>query len=139
MNSNLCFLKMHGSNAIRIGNLKEIAPTILQSIGNLSLWSYASLRNLHIGLQQMLIDLCENLREGKKGSEKANYTRMISKAGKVIHFTPTNRDILLGVLYDLVLESEGMGRLRGYGMGNKFGDSIRGNPEYNRMTIPKEA
>ena len=137
---NTHFLRIHGiKHAIRIVKPKEIIPLVLQAITNLPLWSYEALKDLHIGLQYMLIDLCGGQRENKSGSEKATYTRLTTKARKTIRYTPNDRDVLLRLLYDLILEAEGMGRLHGYGMTNKFGDNIRGNPEHNRMTIPKEA
>ena len=135
MSSNTCFLKMQESKyAVPVRSPKEIAPLVLQSINNLPLWSFDSLKNLHIGLQTMVIDFCSEQREEKKGSEKANYTRMMNKAKKVIHFTPRSKEDLLRTLYDIILESEGLGRLRGYGFTNKFGDRTTGNAEHRRLT-----
>jgi hypothetical protein len=41
---------------------------------------------------------------------------------------------MLRVLYDLILKSEDMDRLRGFGICTKFGDKVKGNPEFSRMT-----
>jgi hypothetical protein len=119
---------------IPIGEPKEIISYILQSIPNLELWSYESLKTLHTDLYQILIEYCTQERETKIGSEKAKYTRVARSAEKALRHTPRDHLSLLIRMYDILLTGEGLGRLHGYGMTNRWGDHIKGDPEYNRMT-----
>lgn len=132
-------LKISGfEHPIRIRDPKEIIPLVLQSIGNLSLWSYDSLKYLYIGLLEMVSDYCDQEKSLTNGKEKAKYTRMKNRSNRALQFTPKNRITLLVKLYDMVLSAEGMGRLHGYGFTNRFGDQMSGNPEVHRTTIEQK-
>jgi hypothetical protein len=139
MSSGAYLLMIHGSNyPIRINTPKDLIAVTLQSVDNVSLWSCGSLKYLVTEIQSMVIELCEDQKINSVGPKKATCTRNISKAQKSLRYIPNDRDALLVLIYELILEAEGMGRMYGFGLTNKFGDKIRGNPELNRMTIPRE-
>jgi hypothetical protein len=65
----------------------------------------------------------------EKGGLRAKLTRYIRRLMKETMYLSNDRDRLLAKIYETILESEDLGLLRGFGMANKFGDSIVGNPE----------
>jgi len=129
----ICHLKIHSCGwDVRIENYKEISSIVLQAIPNLSLWSYEALRKLYIGLHELTYDFCKEKRKCVSGSVKAQYSRVLNRG--IPSFIPNDRLNMLYQMYDMILTTEGHSRLRGYGFTNRFGDGLKGNPEFHRMS-----
>jgi len=69
--------------------------------------------------------------------ERGKLSRFIRSLRRQTQYLPNDRDRLLQKIYDTILESEDMGLLRGFGMGNRFGDFIGGNPERQSVCPPE--
>lgn len=118
---------------VRVTEPQTIIPMILPTMNNLPYWSLESLKDLYVGTLRMVVDFCKFRREELTGSQRAKYTRTINRTENSLKFLPGQRERLLEKLYDMILSGEGYGRLTGYGMANKFGDKLKGNPEVDRM------
>jgi len=130
----MCYLRIRGYGSdIRLEDPKDISILILQSISNLSLWSYESLRELYVGINYLIHDFCKKKRDCCSGSKRAQYTRTMNKT-RNISFIPNTRQAMLYHIYNSLLAAEGYAPLRGYGFTNRFGDGLKGNPEFHRMS-----
>jgi hypothetical protein len=78
----------------------------------------------------------EKVKEGRKGSELGQITRMITKLTHYKKFISelNNKDTLINSLYNMVLNYEGLGLLNGFGMSNRHGDRLFGNPETKSLS-----
>ena len=110
-------------------NPNMILPTVIESIPDLPYWSSEALQKLYIGTLEMGIEMAKEEKKQRKGKEGAQLTRFISAAPNKIKFLPQDRDSLLRAFYSAILSSEGLTQLNGFGMSNKWGDSIQRNPE----------
>jgi hypothetical protein len=100
---------------------------------------YSSLEALKKNLAEATDMLCTFLadarqlrvKEGQKGSELGKLTRLISKLKEYKEFIvhSKNKDALIVSLYNTILSYEGTGLLNGFGMSNRHGDKLKGNPE----------
>ena len=109
----------------------EIACIIFSFISDLNYWSCESLRELYVGVFAIITKYCkEKIQTCSIGSEKRKYTKFINKKRHL----STDRDKMLSVIYELVLSSENLNRIHGFGFSNKFGDSISGDAEWARLT-----
>jgi hypothetical protein len=95
---------------------------------------YTSLTNLKVNLTvaaDAIIELFMFERERQKGSSKAFCTRTIKRMvffqEKVLECETKGK--LIYSTYAMVLALEGLGLLRGFGVTNRFHDSLRGDPE----------
>lgn len=73
--------------------------------------------------------------EGRKSSEVGKLTRLITKFTEFQDHVQrcTDRNILLTTLYNMTLSYEGLGLLNGFGMSNRHGDKLLGNPEVQSL------
>ncbi len=78
----------------------------------------------------------DRMKEGKKGSELGQITRMITRLNqyKAFILELNNKDMLINSLYNIVLNYEGLGLLNGFGMSNRHGDRLFGNPETKSLS-----
>lgn len=130
----ICYLKIHGyEHSLRIEEPKELASLVLQAIPNLSLWSHDALKNLYVGLNELTYTFCRVKSICSSGSRRAQYTRTMNKILST-SFISNDRLGLLCQIYNRILDAEGHSLLRGYGFASKFGDHLKGNPEFNRMS-----
>lgn len=105
---------------------------------------YSSLEYLKINITHSIELSCiflesvkkERTKEGKKGSELGQVTRMITKLTHYKKFISelNNKDTLINSLYNMVLNYEGLGLLNGFGMSNRHGDRLFGNPETKSLS-----
>ncbi len=114
---------------------KDVPGAIISMFSDLQYWSSDALKILQEGALEMAIELAQADHEGLEDpAKKAKCTRFISTTkGRLtrIRNNPRNeRGMLLNQLYDEILATEGHARLRGFGFGNKFGDKLKGNAEY---------
>lgn len=110
-------------------NPNMILPTVIESIPDLRYWSAEALQKLYIGTLEMGLEMAKEEKKQRKGAQGAQLTRFISATPNKIKFLPNDRDSLLRVFYSAILSSEGLTQLNGFGISNKWGDSIQGNPE----------
>jgi hypothetical protein len=126
-------------NWILNGNHVPSDPKILfgcaaSAIPELPLWSYDALRRLYAGLTEMSMEMAKIERSNGR---KASMTRFIKQAETKLRNIPKEKDALLRKIYNRILETEGHPLLRGFGMGNMFGGSEQGNPEFVSMKRTK--
>jgi hypothetical protein len=100
---------------------------------NLALWSADALSQLYKGLIELSVEMAREEAKTKKGGQKAKLTRLINSSKKRLQYVAQDRNKLIKQIYDAILETEGTGLLHGFGMSNRFGDLIKGDPE--RQTI----
>ena len=114
---------------------KVIFIEALSGIPHIQLWSGESLRTLYKGVLELSIEMASKEQAKMKGGKKAQLTRYISATKKQIHYLPKDRERLIRYAYEQILKSEEMGLLRGFGFGNKYGDSLPGNSEVTKLVI----
>jgi len=91
--------------------VNDILGAVFFSIPNLKYWSYDGLKELYVGMVQLLTEF------GMKVS------------ARMIHYLPKTREKMLQRIYEIGLSSEKMATLPGFGLSNTFGDKLYGNPE----------
>lgn len=106
-----------------------ILPMVLETIPDLQYWSAEGLRNLYLGVLEMGLGMAKEEKKCKKGQQGAQLTRFINGAHNKRRFLPYEQDKLLKMFYSTILSAEGFSPLNGFGVSNKWGDSIQGNPE----------
>lgn len=78
------------------------------------------------------IEHCRDERENYSGPTRGSYTRMITTVeiirDRLVQYAG-NRDVFDRIRCQTILIFEGLGELRGFGVANKFGDPLIGNPE----------
>ena len=114
-------------------NPNRILPTVIESISDLRYWSADALKELFLGTLEIGLELAKEEKKCRKGPQGAQLTRFINSAPNKIKFLPSEHISLLRVCYSAILASEGLSPLNGFGMGNKWGDSIKGNPEIQSL------
>jgi len=110
---------------------QTIAGQLLASVPDLQYRSIDALRDLFDNLLSLSIEMALIEKENKKGGERGALTRYINSVSKQKRFIPEDRIKLLISLYDHILQSEGLGLLRGFG----FEDSAVGNAERTSNVI----
>lgn len=128
------YITLNG-HMIKIEDPGEIVNTIFSSVCDLNYWSYEALKELYIGVFDIVSKYCVEKRKTCFGSKKTKFTRFISK--NEYRFLPRNKEKMLLLIYEFILSSEGLGRSHGFGFSNKFGDKIQGNSETSRLTKDK--
>lgn len=105
-------------------------PTIIETLPDLQFRSADALQYLYSELIDLTIEMAEEERKEVQGAKRGVLTRYInSLKTRKRRNLPQDRVRMLAVIYDMILAADGMGLLPGFGFGNKYGDSIAGNPE----------
>lgn len=80
---------------------------------------------------------CKEERKSEKGAKKAKLTREMNVIDEQKKYWNRiqSRKIFVKKYYDLILSSEELDRLRGFGVSNTFGDKMKGNPEIQRLSF----
>lgn len=110
-------------------NIKRVPEIIMENMPDVAYWSTDAIRELYKGLMEIVIEMAEEERKNRKGGEKAKYTRLVNSTKRKLHYVSKDRNMVIRQLYNYVLANEGCGLLRGFGMSNKWGDPIQGDPE----------
>jgi hypothetical protein len=101
---------------------------------DLKYWSVDGLRKFYIAAHELVCELCEERkRDKRKYKNPAQFSRFISTSVARITYLPKDREQMLVKIYDAILLSYRLGHLSGFGMTNRFGDKLQGNPE--RQTL----
>ena len=102
------WIKINGTS-VQVTEPQQIIPLILSTISDLQYWSYESLRNLYIGLIDLLAEFCQYRIVETTGATRGKYTRLRNSFWKALKFTPNNREKMIVKLYDMILSGEGLG------------------------------
>ncbi|KKM91757.1 hypothetical protein LCGC14_1225320 [marine sediment metagenome] len=101
---------------------------------NLQYWSFEALKEFYYENVELIIEFCIIRRKELCGSRKAVFTRFITYGNdSLLQRTFENRHAVLVCVYNLVLKSEGLGFLRGFGIKDYQGKQLMGNPEYSSI------
>jgi len=108
-----------------------ILTSIFTLFNDLQWRSYESLKEIYISSIEDVINLCYEMGLDKsiRGSNRAKLTRFANEKRKVLRFIPKTREILLAKIYEMILRVDGLSPLAGFGMTNRFGDNLKGDPE----------
>ena len=117
---------------ISVNDKKEAIGACFALMDNINYWSYEALRDLYKGTMQYFSDIYNY--DSLKGKEKAAATRFQKYITNSIRYIPKDRNKLIALIYETILSCEKMGRLRRFGIGNQFGDSLKGNAEVTRIS-----
>lgn len=98
---------------------------------------YSPLGALKTNMQTLLsivAEYCAERREGEKGAAKASLTRQLNRIGNLKESWSkiTSKEKFQFKYYNLILSLTGLSPLHGFGYSNRFGDHLKGNPEYGR-------
>ncbi len=117
---------------------KELLITCLTSV-NFKWWSYDALAKYLKGTVESLQIFCRaNIEENKKQPQdnkpfvisQRRYSLFVTWSNKLIKNLPkTQTDHLHQYTYNIILACDGLGLLHGFGLANKHGDKVKGNPE----------
>ena len=113
---------------------KVLVSLILTSRLDMKYWSSTALRDLYVESINMAVRMAEDMKENlpkerQFSGKRANLTRFINSAPRRLKYIPRTREKLLKKIYEEVMRCEGLGPLRGFGIGNIFGDTLVGDPE----------
>ena len=111
----------------------KILADLFSSIPNLECWSVSALERLYSGVHEIVRLYCMEIKDQVRGSARSKITKFLNKE----LYMPRNsysdteryRKSLLKLIYECILRAEGLGVLRGFGISNRFGDKLHGNPE----------
>jgi len=116
-------------------NPKQLPSIIIEQISDLPYWSKEGLEELHLGLLQLATEMAEAIKAGEK--KRRELTSFICRTERKIKIMkvkrPATQSTALQRIYDLLLSCEGHSLLPGFGMANRFGDSLSRDPE--RLSI----
>jgi len=113
---------------------KRLLGIILESFDDLKLRSYENLKELNKGVLEVLMEYCEKNRLMFLGNKKSQLSRFLKWIDNSLKYTPRNKKDMLKRLYDLMLYSDGLSTLNGFGFSNNMKDKIMGNSEKQRIT-----
>jgi len=123
-------------NGARIeNNPRKLPATVLEMLPDFKFWSVEALQELYHGIIELSLEMAKQERRDRKGGERATITRCINQINQSKYKIPNNRGKLLEALYEKILVAKGCGRLHGFGFTNKWGDALKGNSEYEFITI----
>lgn len=121
---------------------KEILATCLSAFPNINYWSYDALFQYLKGTIENLQVYCDaKEKEVLELSKKVpniigvynpkRYRYFVTWSNKLLRNIPEYDDanLMCRYIYNVILACEGLGLLPGYGMANKHGDRVKGNPE----------
>lgn len=129
-----------------------LLPNLLSGVVNLEYWSEDALRQFLQGTLEMVIEFGHHViamtehdlktqsktwhkREAAKRLRRktANLMRKLTSHLRIVPHL--KKEQLLKHTYDLLLSCDRLGPLRDFGMANKFGDTVMGNPEKHSIKI----
>ena len=84
-------------------------------------WGTEALVELYKGASEMVIEHYQS--EGRKTK------KLEEKLSSALRYANNQRSAILDVIYEEILRYENKGRLTGFGMANRYGDWVPGNPE----------
>lgn len=84
-------------------------------------WGTEALVELYKGASEMVIEHYQS--EGRKTK------KLEEKLSSALRYADNQRTAILDVIYEEILRYENKGRLTGFGMANRYGDWMPGNPE----------
>jgi len=113
---------------------KRLLGIILESFDDLKIRSYENLKELNKGVLEVLMEYCEKNRLMFLGNKKSQLSRFLKWIDNSLKYTPRNKKDMLKRLYDLMLYSDGLTPLNGFGFSNNLKDKIAGNSEKQRIT-----
>jgi len=127
-------------NGARIeNNPRKLPAVVLEMLPDFKFWSVEALQELYYGIMELSLEMAKQERRDRKGGERATITRYINQINRSKYKIPSNRGKLLKALYEKILIAKGCGRLHGFGFTTKWGDALKGNSEYEFITIiPKQ-
>ncbi|KKM04080.1 hypothetical protein LCGC14_1767850, partial [marine sediment metagenome] len=130
-----CVLTVNGGKVfVREEHPGEYLSYLFMSVLNLQYWSFEALKHFYYENVELIIEYCIIRREELCGSRKAIFTRFISYGNdSLLQRTFKDRHAVLVCVYNLVLKSEGLGFLRGFGIKDHEGKKLMGNPEYSSI------
>ncbi len=70
------------------------------------------------------------------GIKKGVQTRELKRIALQLVFLPEDHDKIIKLIYEIILRADNMGTLHGFGVANKFGDPLVGNPEIQSLSDP---
>ena len=115
---------------------QTITGQLLATVPDLEFRSVEALKDLFTNLLFLSIEMALIEKEAVKGTAQGALTRHITATRKQMKHIPVDRERLLITLFDKILHCEGLGLLVGFGFGNHFGDTIRGNSERESSVVP---
>ena len=113
---------------------KRLLGIMLESFDDLKLRSYENLKEVNKGILEVLKEYCEKNRLMFLGNKKSQMSRFLKWIDNSLKYTPRNKKDMLKRLYDLMLYSDGLSTLNGFGFSNNMKDKIMGNSEKQRIT-----
>ena len=113
---------------------KRLLGIILELFEDLKLRSYENLKELNKGVLEVLMEYCEKNRLMFLGNKKSQLSRFLKWIDNSLKYTPRNKKDMLKRLYDLMLYSDGLSTLNGFGFSTIFKDKTVGNSEKQRIT-----
>ena len=131
-------------NGIRLSSSdpKEILSTCLSFPYTINYWSYDALSQYLKGTIENIQIFCvakekEVLELAKKVPNivgvynPKRYRYFVTWSNKLLRNIPEHDDasLMCRYIYNVILACEGLGLLPGFGMANKHGDKVKGNPE----------
>ena len=113
-----CVLVVNGGKVfVREEHPGEYLSCLFMSALNLQYWSFEALKQFYYENVELVIEFCVIRRKELAGSRKAVFTRFITYGNdSLLQRTFENRHAVLVCVYNLVLRSEGLGFLRGFGI-----------------------
>ena len=119
---------------------KEILQEVFLSVPDVLYWSAEAIREFVIGTFEMINEFGVKVKEELKlsnsvvtGEVSKSFSRFSSWTKKTHRFIPKDRDKLILFVYNSIMVCEGKGLLPGFGISNRHGDNLPGNPE--KITI----
>lgn len=98
-------------------NSKEVIQDVLTALPDLKFRSVPALQEMYRSLLDISIELAQKEREKSNGGERSSLTRFIKSMNKWReHELSEERIPLLTLIYDAILQLEGMGLLMGFGL-----------------------
>jgi len=119
---------------IKESDPKRLLGIMLELFDDLKLRSYENLKELNRGVLEVLKEYCEKNKLLFSGSKKAQLSRFLKWIDNSLKYTLRNKKDMLKRLYDLMLYSDGLSTLNGFGFSNNLKDKIAGNSEKQRIT-----
>jgi len=94
---------------------KKLLGIILEAFDDLKLRSYENLKEVNKGVLEVLKEYCEKNRLMFLGNKKSQLSRFLKWIDNSLKYTPRNKKDMLKRLYDLMLYSDGLSALNGFG------------------------
>jgi hypothetical protein len=106
----------------------EFVSAILSSVPDLQFWSYEALKELYVGTYDIVSEFCHVF--GRIDKKKySSFARFPGRVKARMQYIPDTQPEMLEHIYHAILSSEGLPLLKGFGVVNRQGDWMPGNPE----------